>query len=541
MLQFAGLLRDPRILFTGILSTIIVIGLIASTGMFSVFNVESEESYTFATNPGVIDCVSTGSSMNFYGNNLRLDNSQADAGSNNNIAKLNYGGESFDMDEGGTVNVDGLEVSIKQIYERSTAGCPPLNSYDRDYITNILWDVKVDIPKEKITAEVSELAVEETGPGEKKVSANLTVNNDWKEIQVQKIQAEVFDKTVDLDSGTLQTGETKYSMVASESFYDRSKIIENSEYNGSIQVVFQNPKVPSSKVSGSPDTDGDLTESENFEDGIPLKDFRSEEERFTTEIKYCGSNMTYQDGECEVDEELHMRGDGDACPLFDSQMVVSKDFTSGQEVSIEDLQPEPDYFCTKHPVLETNPDGQTTGFKVEPYQKIVNRETVTVPEDRTWRFHWISSVNETETDVVCEQGSFNQESGKCEFTPGIVHKCTGDSVWDPSTGACVVHPEVETVCKEDNARYNSELGKCVIQKTGSCPAGTQEGPNGERCFSEASVTKKCPDGVNGTVEAGQCQAPANVLVQNNIFGDIRLLWLGFTEAVGSTVSSILPV
>jgi hypothetical protein len=189
-----------------------------------------------------------------------------------------------------------------------------------------------------------------------------------------------------------------------------------------------------------------------------------------------------------------VRGDGESCPLFQNQMVISEDFTSGTEVTITQLSPEPDYFCTKHPIIETVPDGKRTGLPVKPYSDLVNGQTITVPEDRTWRLHWIATVNQNNTEYICEDGSYNKDKGKCVATPGIIHICNGDSVWSPSRGQCVTHPEVKQVCEK--GRFNSDLQQCVFKPDVDvqCEEGVYN-PKKEACIVDAPVEGQCDRGV----------------------------------------------
>jgi hypothetical protein len=304
----------------------------------------------------------------------------------------------------------------------------------------------------------------------------------------------------------------------------------NEEINESIKLRFENPWIPSDQLSGSGDQDGDLTESEDVAvHGFGMETFESRPQFFQTRIRYCGENATFHAGECVIDETVHLRGD--LCPLLSNHMIVTETFTPGTH-SLDDLQPEPAFFCTKHPALVTDSSGQQTGMVTEPYQSLMDNGQFTVPEDRTYTLFWTVNTDETDVKVVCDRDEASDGEGNCQTSSGVIHKCT-EGVWNPTTGSCVVHPGVQHICQ--NGRYNEDLNKCVFQppvQAGDCPVGTQTGKQGQLCYAEASVERTCPENVDGEMRDGKCHAEAEVLRQRNVIGDFRVAFISlFNELV----------
>jgi hypothetical protein len=212
-------------------------------------------------------------------------------------------------------------------------------------------------------------------------------------------------------------------------------------------------------------------------------------------------------------------------------MIVTETFTPGTH-SLDDLQPEPAFFCTKHPALVTDSSGQQTGMVTEPYQSLMDNGQFTVPEDRTYTLFWTVNTDETDVKVVCDRDEASDGEGNCQTSSGVIHKCT-EGVWNPTTGSCVVHPGVQHICQ--NGRYNEDLNKCVFQppvQAGDCPVGTQTGKQGQLCYAEASVERTCPENVDGEMRDGKCHAEAEVLRQRNVIGDFRVAFISlFNELV----------
>lgn len=610
---------DIRALFIGIILVSLIGVAFITTSTYSVYNVESDDWYAFSSNPDADYDDDVGNGLTLYGERIYIENYKVSTGSDSSSSPEN---------ENEAMGAIHFGDTTRQIYDNQSSYSVRYGDFriddtrndksdwddstDYDHVTEIRWSFKLDIPKDRITGDITNVAVEDVGPGEKKVTANVEVENDFNPIYVEKMSANVLGKKVDLDTGLIEKGVHNYNITASKDYYDSSTLLKNERVTGSINVYFKNPRIPQDMVSGKPDQDGNRRTYESFESGgatpelsvgsdydgldyIPessdpcdikhlrqveqelrnyesinapdapqlcedtyswrtflqdtqnwdmkLDNFQSESTEFNFSVQFCGEKASYVDGECKIDEDLHLRGD--LCPLLSNHQIVTETFNAGTDIQAGELSPEPSFFCTKHPVLVTDPDGKQTNLITDPYKKLVDGETVEVPDKQTYTLYWTVDAEEVGTSFVCEEGTFDKETGDCEVTPGVVHKCGGDSVWDPQAGSCVVHPETSTVCDHPDARYNSDVGKCVFPKSAAeCPPGTQAGASGETCWAEASVTKKCPEDVNGTVENGQCVAEASVLVQNNIWGDLRLVWFDLVDIWDektSSISSAIPI
>lgn len=344
------------------------------------------------------------------------------------------------------------------------------------------------------------------------------------------MEADVAGNTVELPvDGRIDTGTTEYTVTDRFDRYDPSAFLVNEEINESIQLRFVDPWIPSDQLSGSGDRDGDLTEAENVAvHGFGMEAFQSRPAHFQTRVQYCGENATFVDNRCVIDEEPHLRSD--LCPLLSNHMIVTETFLPGTH-SLDELEPEPAFFCTKHPVLQTLPSGEQTGFTTEPYRSLLDTGQFTVPEDRTYTLFWTVNTDETDVKVVCDSDEALDSEGNCQTTSGVIHKCT-EGIWNPTTGSCVVHPEVEHVC--ERGRYNEDLNKCVFQpplQAGDCPVGTQEGKQGQLCYAEASVERVCPENVDGEIRDGKCHAEAEVLRERNVLGDFRVAFVSLFNAI----------
>lgn len=95
-------------------------------------------------------------------------------------------------------------------------------------------------------------------------------------------------------------------------------IIRDREQEDELVVHFENPRISPEFVAGNLET----VEAFGAEHGgIPLNDMQSVPRSFSTTVTYCGENASYVDGQCVIDEQLHLRSD--LCPLLENQQIVS--------------------------------------------------------------------------------------------------------------------------------------------------------------------------------------------------------------------------
>jgi len=415
----------------------------------------------------------------------------------------------------------------------------------------------------------------------------LTVNNNFGEIKFDKMNVNILGESKTIDTGVLEKGEHEYSVSIKKSYYDASKFIERKKVSGSLQLSFENPSIPQSEISGKPNLDGDWRTWESYEPGgdtpdlenlregdlrysasgvcdiqflrdhgfdtsdchgyaggeatprstqnhvFTLEDFKSVSFDFNASVAYCGENATYVDGECQIDEDLHLRGD--VCPLLQSHQIVTETFPAGTSVSADSLDPEPSFFCTKHPVLVTDSSGEQTGFNTDPYRSIVDGESVEVPEGETWTLYWTIDVNESDVSKICEEGSYNTSSGACERTPGVTHNC-GQGVYNPSTGSCIVEAEAKNIC--DVGRFNSEFEKCQYEPDANdqCSVGYFDNATSS-CLAPSNVVLECPD--DAVEEDGECRVePAVVKLTpvQDLLNSLSRIWRNFAlEIVGGSL------
>lgn len=505
-------------------------------------DITSEDDFTFVTNPGSSCFYSVGSQMTFYGNDVSIDNFRSETVSEGSTqlqnpdeayARIHYGDTSKLVYDGqDTYTIDDLTFEIKQRdaqYVFSGTYCGQYR-HAKQSIYNIIWEVNVDVPKDRITVDVGEIVIEDTAPGEKSLTANVTITNDWRPFDADRVYAEAFDTELQLDAGRIDTGSHTYDVTIQNNWYDAGTFLFRENVSDELVVQFENPRVPTAFVSGNPDRDGNLETVEQFgaeHGGIPLNDMQSVPRSFSTTVTYCGENASYVGGECVIDEQLHLRSD--LCPLLENQQIVSQDITSGTTVTADALDPEPLFFCTKHPVLVTDPAGQQTKLITEPYTDLVRGESVTVPEGETWRLYWTIDKTGVDTSIVCEEGTYNKEEDTCKVTPGITHVCRDDAVWNPQEGACVVTPETKTICEQ--GRYEADIDKCVYNPPvtvdcdrGSCNPDTEKcvytpetqvdceqgtySADLEKCLYEPGVEETCDTGeYNSTTEMCEVTAP----------------------------------
>lgn len=459
-----------------------------------------------------------------YGQNIYVENHDNKVGDNQNVGTVNIGSFSKDVDLDESVSHNGITVKVNSARDTVIYDGYPYSSELDNYIS-LGWRMKIDIPKDYITGDFKDIKINKVSPGNYKLNYTLVVNNKFGELKSDNIYVEGFGKKVNVPTKSIKKGKSTYDMVTKYNGYNPSKYKVEEKVSSQLQLVVEDPWIPmdqkyfdGAKVKENPD--------------FGIETFKSEAKNESFTLGYCGENAQYQDGECVIDNELHLRGD--SCFMPQNYTMVTQSFTEGT-VDMNDLTPNPAYFCSRHPVDIIN-DGVQTDTSTDPYNELIKNGKVDIPEDQTYTFFWIVDANDDSSVKFCNEGTYNKTTGNCVVTPGVVHKCSGDSVWSPETGACVVNAETKHVCDDPTARYNEKVNKCVVQITETkCPVGAVEGPDGEVCYKEASVKDVCPNGIeNGKVENGKCVSEAEVvLTQQNLLGDwleaIDNTWMEFTE------------
>ena len=421
--------------------------------------------------------------FNFYGQQVRIENHANSAGNTEDIGTIHIGDKSKTVDLDGSFKANGVKVTVSrgvdtQLYD----GRPYSQEYD-NYLA-LGGDVTVTIPKESIQADIHDFDLEKTGPGRRKVSFNVSLTNDWHRLAVDKVRVEAFGKSHDLAAGPyLDEGTSTYSVVGSFSEYDVSQYRVNETVNKTIQVHVENPRIPATEKSF---TGAKSIENPDF--GFP--DFKTEKAWFTADIRYCGEAAEYVDGECVIDEDLHLRGD--TCFLPQNYTIVTETFSPGS-YDRNDVVPEASYFCSRHPVIVTASGVQTDRI-ISPYQKLVNDKSFTVPDGQTYTMFWVVNSNRVDVTRVCEEGTLNKTTGNCQVVPGVVHKCSS-GVWSPEQGACVVNPDTKTICSNPDARYNKDLEVCVFNPPteASCSKGEYD-VESEQCIYTPDTKISCDKG-----------------------------------------------
>lgn len=447
--------------------------------------------------------------LSLYGDRIYVENLEKSTGVEDDIARAHIGSESkvVDLEESFTVN--GVELTVDQTKDTFIGYGGFSNDYS--YYNALGWRADVAIPKDSIRADINDFSLEETGPGRRKVEFNISVSNNWNRLAVDNVQVEAFGKTHELPVGPyLEEGTSEYGVVGSFSEYDISEYKLEKTVNKTISVQIKNPRIPATEKS--------IEGAKSIENpDFDLPDLETESAWFTADIGFCGEASEYVDGECVIDEDLHLRGD--TCFLPENYTIVTETFSSGS-YDRGDVSPEASYFCTRHPAIVTN-DGVQTDRVTSPYQSLVDGQSFSVPEGQTYTMFWVVNSNEVDVNRVCEEGTLNKTSGNCVVKPSVVHKCESGQ-WSPSQGSCVVSPDTKTICEE--GRYNKELGVCVFtpEVEERCPVGSQLGEGGQ-CYSQASVEKVCPGSVeDGKISGVKCVTDAVTVARDSPLSSFRV-------------------
>ncbi|WP_157575427.1 hypothetical protein [Haloferax sp. Q22] len=455
-----------------------------------------------------------------YGHTVDMEITGAKDPETQDVARLIFDGEEILLDSYEQYREDGIVISDVR----------PSGEWFRDdgtYVT-VDYSVGIDVPDEDFTVELSSVSVEKTGPGERLVEYNLTIENNWHDLKVGSVHADVAGNRVELlNDGLLPKGTTEFTVVDTLSEYDESKFKVEKEVNKSTKVVIQNPSIPAAKKRIWGDK-GSKTPDFN------LENIETEPVSFEVDYRFCGEEATYQDGECVIEEDLHLRGD--TCFLPQNYTIVTETFSPGT-YDRNDVAPDPSYFCSRHPVIVTASGVQTDRI-TSPYQKLVEDKSFSVPEGQTYTMFWVVNANSVDVTRVCEEGTLNKTTGDCVVTPSVVHRCSS-GVWSPEAGSCVVTPSAQAVCEK--GRYNKELGVCVFnpEVKERCPAGSTMGEGGQ-CYSQASVKKVCPENVNGTLSGGRCVTDATLVVRDSPWSSFRVFVLDLQNWVEDSFVENLP-
>lgn len=146
--------------------------------------------------------------MTFYGNDVSIDNFRSETvfeGStqlqnpDEAYARIHYDDTSKLVYDGqDTYTFDDLTFEITQRdaqYMFSGTYCGQYR-HAKQPIYNIIWDVGVEVPKDRITVDVGEIVIADTTPGEKSLTANVTITDHTTERTDGGIPAAVMPITV---------------------------------------------------------------------------------------------------------------------------------------------------------------------------------------------------------------------------------------------------------------------------------------------------------------------------------------------------------
>lgn len=522
------------------------LGLI-SFSQFSLSTVSGQSTVDLTSNSDWTGYSSFYESAEIYGNSISMENMGNYGGNTANVAKLNFDGESIMLDAGENYVEDGIKIS-------NVRGTGQWMSGSCECYLAISYSLGIDVPDDRFSIQMSEVQVSDTGPGQRSVEYNVSVQNDWHRLNVGRLYADVAgEEIVLMEDALLPSGTTEFTVTDSISDYNSSKYIVEESMEKQTKVVIEDPSIP----DGEKRIYGDKgSKSPDFN----LEDIETEPVSFNVDYQFCGEAATYRDGECVLDEDLHLRGD--TCFLPENYTIVTETFSPGT-YDRSDVAPDPSYFCSRHPAIVTN-DGVQSDRILGSYKSLVDSEDFTVPQGQTYTLFWVVNANEVEVNRVCEEGSLNKTTGNCVVKPGVVHKCS-EGQWSAEQGSCVVNPDTKNICEK--GRYNKELGVCVFNPpnqascdrgeydpdqescvytpeteaecdrgefqsdTGTCvyeppvkpecPIGSTLGEDGV-CYSQASVQQVCPDGVNGSIQGGRCVTDAVTVARDNPLSSFRV-------------------
>jgi len=475
---------------------------VLSFGQFSLSTVSGQNSVDLTSNSDWTGYTSYYESAEIYGHDISMSSLGKSEDSTSDIAELNFGGETVVLDAGETYSKDGIEIS-------DVRGTANWILDDGTYLA-ISYSVGIDVPDDRFSIDMTDVQVEDVGPGQRSVEYNVSVQNDWHRLNVGRIYADVAgEEVVLMKDALLPSGTTEFTVTDSFSDYNNSKYKVEDSVEKQTKVVIEDPSIP----DGEKRIYGDKgSKSPDFN----LKDIETEPVSFDVDYRFCGEAATYRNGECVLEEDLHLRGD--TCFLPENYTIVTETFEPGT-YDRGDVAPDPSYFCSRHPAIVTN-DGVQTDRILGPYKSLVDSEDFTVPEGQTYTMFWVVNANEVEVNRVCEEGTLNKTTGNCVIRPGVVHRCS-EGQWSASEGSCVVNPDTKNVCEQ--GRYNKELGVCVFtpQVKETCPTGSTLGEDG-LCYSQASVQQVCPDGVNGSIQGGRCVTDAVTVARDSPVSSFRV-------------------
>ena len=499
------------------LFAVLGLGLI-SFSQFSLSTVSGQSTVDLTSNSDWTSYSSYYESAEIYDNSISMQVTGKKEPETEDIAELNFNGESILLDDGEVFRRNGIKIS-------NVRGTANWILDDGTYLA-ISYNLGIDVPDDQFSLQMSEVQVSDTGPGERSVEYNVSVQNNWYRLNVGRIYADVAgEEIVLMEDALLPSGTTEFTVTDSFSDYNSSKYIVEESVEKQTKVVIEDPSIP----DGEKRIYGDKgSKSPDFN----LKDIETEPVSFDVDYRFCGEAATYRDGECILDEDLHLRGD--TCFLPENYTIVTETFSPGT-YDRSDVAPDPSYFCSRHPAIVTN-DGVQSDRILGPYKTLVDSEDFTVPQGQTYTLFWVVNANEVEVNRVCEEGSLNKTTGNCVVKPGVVHKCS-EGQWSAEQGSCVVNPDTKNICEK--GRYNKELGVCVFtpEVEEQCPTGSTLGEDGV-CYSQASVQQVCPDGVNGSIQGGRCVTDAVTVARDNPLSSFRVFIFDVRNWLEKQVQSI---
>jgi len=190
-----------------------------------------------------------------------------------------------------------------------------------------------------------------------------------------------------------------------------------------------------------------------------------------------------------VPETLHYREY--SCPLESGHYLTAQTFVEHDQIHAGSFAYEPNYFCSRHGIIQTQLATQRSIETTEEYKQIIAGQTLTVPAGDTWTFFYVPKTN-VELPVKCEEGDYyDVETEKCvKLVSGFVYVCV-----DPETSLvgnqCVKEADLKIICPIDSELID---GKCYLagETIITCPPGYTKA--GNKCYLQGSTVTTCPDG-----------------------------------------------
>ena len=224
------------------------------------------------------------------------------------------------------------------------------------------------------------------------------------------------------------------------------------------------------------------------------------------EIKPFEMTLSYTVPRSTIPNELHYREY--SCPLESGRYLTAQTFIEHENISANTFAYEPNYFCSRHGIIQTQLATQRSIETTEEYKQIVSGQTVTVPAGDTWTFFYVPKIN-VNLPIKCEEGDYyDVETEKCvQLVSGFVYICT-----DPTTNLvgnqCVKEADLTIICPNNQDPID---GKCYIYGTPTiiCPTGYTQ--SGNECHRQGTTITDCPEGYD--LRDGACYIEGKNIIE----------------------------